>query len=116
MRGRGGRRLAIRDRRIVWALKGRGNGRVLNARINCLNWPAQEGRKGKGGGQAQRRSRRRPGPGETEERKERKGKGGETDRRCRMDLSGPTTSVGTRTDYLVGPWDYPACATRHLMA
>jgi hypothetical protein len=33
---------------------------------------------------------------------------------CRMDLPGPTTSVGTRTDYLVGPWDYPACATRHL--
>jgi hypothetical protein len=21
-----------------------------------------------------------------------------------------------RTDYSVGPWDYPACATRHLMA
>jgi hypothetical protein len=35
---------------------------------------------------------------------------------CRMDLTGPTTSVGTRTDYSVGPWDYPACATRHLMA
>jgi hypothetical protein len=35
---------------------------------------------------------------------------------CRMDLHGPTTSVGTRTDYSVGPWDYPACATRHLMA
>jgi hypothetical protein len=34
----------------------------------------------------------------------------------RMDLPGPTTSVGTRTDYSVGPWDYPACATRHLMA
>jgi hypothetical protein len=33
-----------------------------------------------------------------------------------MDLPGPTTSVGTRTDYLVGPWDYSACATRHLMA
>jgi hypothetical protein len=31
---------------------------------------------------------------------------------CRMDLPGPTTSVGTRTDYSVGPWDYPACATR----
>jgi tRNA(Ile2) C34 agmatinyltransferase TiaS len=31
-----------------------------------------------------------------------------------MDLPGPTTSVGTRTDYSVGPWDYPACATRHL--
>jgi hypothetical protein len=28
-----------------------------------------------------------------------------------MDLPGPTTSVGTRTDYSVGPWDYPACAT-----
>jgi hypothetical protein len=28
----------------------------------------------------------------------------------------PTTSVGTRTDYSVGPWDYSACATWHLMA
>jgi hypothetical protein len=36
--------------------------------------------------------------------------------KCRMDLPGPTTLVGTRTDYSVGPWDYPACATRHLMA
>jgi hypothetical protein len=36
--------------------------------------------------------------------------------RCRMDLPGPTTSVRTRTDYSVGPWDYPSCATRHLMA
>jgi hypothetical protein len=35
---------------------------------------------------------------------------------CRMDLPGPTTSVGTRTDYSVGPWDYPSCAARHLMA
>jgi hypothetical protein len=35
---------------------------------------------------------------------------------CRMDLPGPTTSVGTRTDYSVGPWDYPACAARHLKA
>jgi hypothetical protein len=35
---------------------------------------------------------------------------------CRMDLPGPTTPVGTRTDYSVGPWDYPACATRHLKA
>jgi hypothetical protein len=26
---------------------------------------------------------------------------------CRMDLPGPTASVGTRTDYSVGPWDYP---------
>jgi hypothetical protein len=34
---------------------------------------------------------------------------------CRMDLPGPTTSVGTRTDYSVGPWGYSACATRHLM-
>jgi hypothetical protein len=34
----------------------------------------------------------------------------------RMDLPGPTTSVGTRTDYSVGPWDYPTCAARHLMA
>jgi hypothetical protein len=37
-------------------------------------------------------------------------------RHCRMDLPGPTTLVGARTDYSVGPWDYPACATRHLMA
>jgi hypothetical protein len=36
--------------------------------------------------------------------------------RCRMDLPGPTTSVGTRTDYSVGPWDYPTCAAPHLMA
>jgi hypothetical protein len=35
---------------------------------------------------------------------------------CRMDLPGPTTSVGIRTDYSVGPWDYLACATRHLKA
>jgi hypothetical protein len=40
----------------------------------------------------------------------------ETVHDCRMDLPGPTTSVGTRTDYSVGPWDYPACATRHLKA
>jgi hypothetical protein len=33
-----------------------------------------------------------------------------------MDLPRPTTSVGTRTDYSVGPWDYSACATQHLMA
>jgi hypothetical protein len=33
-----------------------------------------------------------------------------------MDLPGPTTSVGTRTDYSVGPWDYLACTTRHPMA
>jgi hypothetical protein len=35
---------------------------------------------------------------------------------CCMDLSGHTTSVGTRTDYSVGPWDYLTCATRYLMA
>jgi hypothetical protein len=35
---------------------------------------------------------------------------------CRMDLPGPTTLVGTRTDYLVGSLDYLACATQHLMA
>jgi hypothetical protein len=33
-----------------------------------------------------------------------------------MDLPGPTTSVGTRIDYSVGPWDYLACATWHLKA
>jgi hypothetical protein len=35
---------------------------------------------------------------------------------CRMDLPGPTTSVGTRTDYSVGPWGYLTCAARYLMA
>jgi hypothetical protein len=35
---------------------------------------------------------------------------------CRMDLPGPTTSVGTRTDYSVGPWDYSTCAARHPLA
>jgi hypothetical protein len=35
---------------------------------------------------------------------------------CRMDLPGPNTSVGTRTDCSVGPWDYPTCAARYLMA
>jgi hypothetical protein len=35
---------------------------------------------------------------------------------CRMDLPGPTTLVGTRTDYSVGPWDYLTCAPRYLMA
>jgi hypothetical protein len=34
----------------------------------------------------------------------------------RMHLPGPTSLVGTRIDYSVGPWDYSACATRHLMA
>jgi hypothetical protein len=33
-----------------------------------------------------------------------------------VDLPGPTASVGTRTDYSVGPSNYLACATRHLMA
>jgi hypothetical protein len=33
-----------------------------------------------------------------------------------MDLPGPTTSVGTRTDYSVGPWDYLTCAARYPMA
>jgi hypothetical protein len=33
-----------------------------------------------------------------------------------MDLSGPTASMGTRTDYSVGPWDYSTWVTRHLMA
>jgi hypothetical protein len=33
-----------------------------------------------------------------------------------MDLPGPTTSVGTRNDYSVGPWDYPACAAQYLTA
>jgi hypothetical protein len=33
-----------------------------------------------------------------------------------MDFPGPTISVGTRTDYSVGPWDYPTCVARYLMA
>jgi hypothetical protein len=33
-----------------------------------------------------------------------------------MNIPGPTTLVGTRTDYSVGPWDYSTCAMRHLMA
>jgi hypothetical protein len=33
-----------------------------------------------------------------------------------MGLPGPTASVGTRTDYSVGPWDYPTWVTRHLLA
>jgi hypothetical protein len=35
---------------------------------------------------------------------------------CRMDIPRPTTPVGTRTDYSVGPWDYPTWAAQHLMA
>jgi hypothetical protein len=35
---------------------------------------------------------------------------------CRMDLPEPTTSVGTMTDYSVGPWDYPTCVARYVMA
>jgi hypothetical protein len=35
---------------------------------------------------------------------------------CRIFLPGSTALVGTRTDYSVGPWDYPTCATRHLVA
>jgi hypothetical protein len=37
-------------------------------------------------------------------------------RSCCMDLLGPTTSVGTRTDYSVGPWDYSTWAARLLLA
>jgi hypothetical protein len=33
-----------------------------------------------------------------------------------MDLPGPTTPVGTRTDYSMVPWDYSTWVTRHLMA
>jgi hypothetical protein len=36
--------------------------------------------------------------------------------KCRMDLPWLTTSVDTRTDYSVGPWDHPTCVARHLMA
>jgi hypothetical protein len=33
-----------------------------------------------------------------------------------MDLPGPTTSVDTRTDYSVGPWDNLTWAAWHLLA
>jgi hypothetical protein len=33
-----------------------------------------------------------------------------------MDLPGPTTSVGTRTDYSVGPSDYSTWVAQHLLA
>jgi hypothetical protein len=33
-----------------------------------------------------------------------------------MDLLGPTTSVGTKTDCSMGPWDYSTCAARYLLA
>jgi hypothetical protein len=33
-----------------------------------------------------------------------------------MDLPGTTALVGTRTDYSVGPSDYPTCVARYLMA
>jgi hypothetical protein len=32
-----------------------------------------------------------------------------------MDIPGPTTQVGTRTDYSVGPWDYSTWAAWHLL-
>jgi hypothetical protein len=32
-----------------------------------------------------------------------------------MDIPGPTTQVGTRTNYSVGPWDHSTWATRHLL-
>jgi hypothetical protein len=32
-----------------------------------------------------------------------------------MDISWPTTLVGTRTDYSVGPEDYLTCATWYLL-
>jgi hypothetical protein len=68
---------------------------------------------GSGGGSSSHRAGRRAGG-----RGDRGGRGHADSHvtGCRMDLPGPTTSVGTRTDYSVGPWDYPACATRHLMA
>jgi hypothetical protein len=36
------------------------------------------------------------------------------DEYCRMDIPGPTTLVGTRTDYSMGPWDYSTCAAQYL--
>jgi hypothetical protein len=32
-----------------------------------------------------------------------------------MDIPRPTTQVGTRTDYSVGPWDYSTWVARHLL-
>jgi hypothetical protein len=34
---------------------------------------------------------------------------------CGMDIPRPTTQVGTRTDYSVGPWDYSTCAIGHQL-
>jgi hypothetical protein len=53
---------------------------------------------------------------ETFKRQDGEGLGANKVGECRMDLPGPTTSVGTGTDYSVGPWDYPTCAARYLMA
>jgi hypothetical protein len=33
-----------------------------------------------------------------------------------MDIPRPTTQVGTRIDYSVGPWDYSTWDTRNLLA
>jgi hypothetical protein len=49
-------------------------------------------------------------------RRSKRGRGAAIGGPCRMDLPGPTASVGIRIDYSVGPWDYSACATWHLMA
>jgi hypothetical protein len=32
-----------------------------------------------------------------------------------MDIPGPTTQVGTKTNYSVGPWDYSTWVTQHLL-
>jgi hypothetical protein len=36
-------------------------------------------------------------------------------RMCHTDIPGPTTQVGTGTDYSVGPWDYSTWAAQHLL-
>jgi ketosteroid isomerase-like protein len=48
--------------------------------------------------------------------KEKRREGHHLREECRMDLPRPTTLVGTRTDYSVGPWDYLTCAARYPMA
>jgi hypothetical protein len=34
---------------------------------------------------------------------------------CHTNIPRPTTHVGTRTDYSVGPWNYPTWAAQHLL-
>jgi hypothetical protein len=91
-------------------------GRAATPRRRSTHLPARRS-SSRGGARCPHGS---PGPmaGDAGSRRRRPARTSRPDRegRCHMDLPGPTTSVGTRTDYSVGPWDYPACATRHLKA